>query len=147
MKKEIAASPGSRIMRFHAATHRWEGVQPAEYRKPGEDVARVVRMALAGESGEKMGFEVHYLEIAPGGSTALERHQHEHVVVVLRGHGRVRLGTEVHAIGCGDSLYVAPAEVHQFENDADEPFGFLCVVDAVRDVGVPVIDPAAQSRT
>ena len=40
----------------------------------------------------------------------------------------------VHALGFGDTVYVAPNEVHQFRNTAEsEPFGFLCLVDAERD--------------
>jgi quercetin dioxygenase-like cupin family protein len=55
-------------------------------------------------------------------------------VVVLRGRGQVRLGGQSHEIGFGDTVYVAPREIHQFRNlSADEPFGFLCVVDAQRD--------------
>jgi quercetin dioxygenase-like cupin family protein len=53
---------------------------------------------------------------------------------VLRGRGEVTLGSEVHPLSFGDTVYVAPHEVHQFRNTAaDEPFGFLCIVDAKRD--------------
>jgi quercetin dioxygenase-like cupin family protein len=91
-------------------------------------------MALVGEGGESTRFHVRYFEIAPGGFTSLERHQHEHVVVVLRGRGHVQLGGQVHVVGYGDTVYVAPQESHQFRNaSADEPFGFLCIVDAERD--------------
>jgi quercetin dioxygenase-like cupin family protein len=56
------------------------------------------------------------------------------VVVVLRGRGRVRFGGTEHDLGYGDTVYVAPQEPHQFRNrSADEPFGFLCIVDAQRD--------------
>ena len=41
---------------------------------------------------------------------------------------------QLHEIGCGDAIYVAPHEPHQFRNpSADEPLGFLCIVDAERD--------------
>ena len=54
--------------------------------------------------------------------------------MVLRGRGEVALGGEVHALSFGDTVYVAPHEVHQFRNvSGDEPFGFLCIVDAERD--------------
>jgi len=58
---------------------------------------------------------------------------------VLRGAGAVRLGEAVHPLGCGDTVYVAPHEIHQLRNpSASEPFGFLCLVDAERDQPVPV---------
>jgi ribulose-bisphosphate carboxylase large chain len=99
----------------------------------------VTRALLVGGAGERTAFHVRYFEVAPGGFTTLERHAHEHVVVVLRGRGEVRLGGDVHALDFGDTVYVAPGEVHQFRNpSASEPFGFLCLVDAERDRPVPV---------
>jgi ribulose-bisphosphate carboxylase large chain len=89
---------------------------------------------LVGKAGEGTAFHVRYFEIAPGGFSSLEEHGHEHAVVVLRGRGQVQLGEMVHDLGFGDTVYVAPHEVHQFRNPSpDEPFGFLCMVDAQRD--------------
>ncbi len=136
------AAPGSRVVRF-AGAFRWQGVAAEEYKHPADHWCGVTRMSLAGERGESTAFQVRYFEIAPGGFSSLERHRHEHVVVVLRGRGRARLGAEVHDLGFGDVAYVAPDEVHQLRNaSADEPFGFLCVVDADRDRPVPVRDEA-----
>jgi quercetin dioxygenase-like cupin family protein len=119
---------------------RWEGVPVTEYKSPADHWCGVARMVLAGKGGEQTAFQVRYFEIAPGGFSSLEHHTHEHVVVVLRGRGQVRLGGAVHDLGFGDGVYVAPHEVHQFRNpSATEPFGFLCVVDARRDA--PVREP------
>jgi quercetin dioxygenase-like cupin family protein len=127
------ARRGSRVLRFQPG-YRWQGVDAAEYKDPGEHWCGVTRTVLVGKGGETTGFHVRYFEIAPGGFTSLEEHRHEHAVVVLRGQGQVRLGEGVHALGFGDTVYVAPHEVHQFRNlSATEPFGFLCVVDAQRD--------------
>ena len=60
-------------------------------------------------------------------------------VVVLRGCGQVQLGDTVHDLAFGDTVYVAPNEVHQFRNPSEEPFGFLCIVDAERDRPVILI--------
>ncbi|MFW6124633.1 MAG: alcohol dehydrogenase catalytic domain-containing protein [Pirellulales bacterium] len=84
-------------------------------------------------------FHVRYFEIEPGGSSSREMHQHEHVIVVLRGRGSVALGEEALPISFHDVVYVAPWEVHQFSNPGgEEPFGFLCIVPADRDRPVPV---------
>jgi quercetin dioxygenase-like cupin family protein len=129
---------GSRVVRFQppdtGATFRWQEVPAIEYKPVADTHSGVTRTVLAGASGETTAFQVRYFEVAPGGFTTLERHRHEHVVVVLRGRGEVQLGDEIHALGFGDNVYVAPHEVHQFRNpSATEPFGFLCVVDAERD--------------
>jgi quercetin dioxygenase-like cupin family protein len=134
-----ATAARSRVMRFHAAAgpaepHTWQGVPVVAYKPPADDHCGVNRAVLAGETGEHTAFHVRYFEVAPGGHTTLEHHVHEHVVVVLRGHGEVQLADAVHHLGYGDAVYVAPDEVHQLRNtDASEPFGFLCMVDAQRD--------------
>lgn len=133
-----AAPQGSRVLRFQPG-FRWNGVEAAEYKAPASHWCGIRRTSLVGERGEATAFQVRYFEIEPGGFSSLEQHRHEHVVVVLRGRGEVRLGAAVHELGFGDTVYVAPHEVHQFRNPAGpEPLGFLCVVDAVRDQPVPV---------
>lgn len=98
--------------------------------EPGTWVA-VTRRVLA--SGSSTTFETRYFEVAPGGYTSFERHGHEHVVVVLRGQGRVRLGDDWSEIGPGDVVNVRSHTPHQFVNSGDEPFGIVCVVDRERD--------------
>ncbi len=133
------AVSGSRVMHFQPGAsadvaHSWQGVPVTDYKAPAAHHCGVSRAVLAGETGEQTAFHVRYFEIAPGGNTTLEHHVHEHVVLVFRGRGEVRLGDAVHALGFGDAVYVAPNEVHQLRNTSkEEPFGFLCMVDARRD--------------
>jgi quercetin dioxygenase-like cupin family protein len=54
-------------------------------------------------------------------------------VIVVRGRGRVLLGGESHDLEPLDVVYVSPETVHQFQAGADEPLGFLCIVDRDRD--------------
>jgi quercetin dioxygenase-like cupin family protein len=124
---------GSRVHRFQEG-FRWAGVPVQAYKQSAEHWCGVTRMALLGETGEQTAFQVRYFEIASGGYSSFERHQHEHAVIVLRGQGEVQLGERVQPISYGDLIYVAPNERHQFRNPSQsEPLGFLCVVDAVRD--------------
>jgi quercetin dioxygenase-like cupin family protein len=83
---------------------------------------------------------VRYFEVEPGGFTTWEKHEHEHVVIVQRGRGHAVVGTQAHAVGPGDIVYVSPSDPHQFRCPAKaaEPFGFLCLVNAERDRPVPV---------
>ncbi|MGL4552432.1 MAG: cupin domain-containing protein [Gemmataceae bacterium] len=131
---------GSRVHRLvPGAAHSWTGVPPQEYKAAAAHHCGVTRSVLVGDAGEKTAFHVRYFEVAPGGFTTRERHAHEHVVFALRGVGVAVLGEAEHELRPGDTLYVAPGEVHQLRNPAaDEPFGFLCVVDAVRDRPVAV---------
>jgi ribulose-bisphosphate carboxylase large chain len=126
----------SKIFRFQGAggDFAWSGVPLQDY-KPLDDSWRgVTRRVLVGQTGESPLFHVRYFEIAPGGYTTLERHRHEHAVMVLRGRGQVLIGCETRDVAFGDTVYVAPGDPHQFRNDhGPEPFGFLCVVNAVRD--------------
>ncbi len=42
-----------------------------------------------------MATQLRYFEVAPGGWTTLERHEHVHNVMVIRGKGRCLVGDKV----------------------------------------------------
>jgi quercetin dioxygenase-like cupin family protein len=121
----------------------WKGVELEPYKATTELWKGVTRRELSGKRGESMGFHVRYFEIAPGGYSTLEKHEHEHVVIPIRGSGEVQFGCYVHRVGFGDVVYIAPMDPHQFRTaeDAAEPFGFLCIVNAERDTPVAVDGP------
>lgn len=110
--------------------------------EPGTWVA-VTRRVLGGEGAA---FEARYFELEPAGYTSFERHRHVHLVVVLRGRGRVRLGVEWADIGPGDVVRVSAGQPHQFVNPGEEPFGILCVVDKERDRPI-LLDSDGTPRT
>ena len=122
---------------------RWPQLPVRRYKDRSELHRDVVRRVLLGADAEEaaLAFEVRYFEVAPGGFTTFERHQHPHAVVVLTGRGEVQLGGERHSLAPFDAVYVAPGDSHQFLAAADQPLGFLCVVDRQRDRPVP-LDPA-----
>jgi quercetin dioxygenase-like cupin family protein len=121
----------SKVVR--AAGFRWEGVDVREYRADGALYKDVTRQTLLGEGEADLNFVTRYFEIQPGGYSTLERHRHPHAVVVIRGRGRVALGERTYDVAPFDCVYVAPGAVHQFTASDDEPLGFLCMVDRVRD--------------
>jgi mannose-6-phosphate isomerase-like protein (cupin superfamily) len=47
--------------------------------------------------------------------------RHDLMVVMLRGHGFMRIGEEERALGEGSILYVPRATVHAFRNTSEEP--------------------------
>ena len=122
---------GSRVVRHAAGA--WAGVEVRRYKEAAEHHRGVARHELLGEAAATMGFNVRYFEVDPGGYSSLERHEHGHAVVVLTGHGTVRLGAVTEPIGPMDFVYVAPWETHRFNAADDGPLGFLCVVDRERD--------------
>ena len=123
-----------------ARRFRWGGAAAEEYCDfAGADMIGATRQVLAARSrGAAIGFDVRYFELGPAARTRLETHHHAHVVVVLRGTGRVRLGRRWTELRQFDACYVAPGTVHQLHNHGRRRFGFLCIVDAARDRGVPV---------
>lgn len=129
----------SKVIR-HEGDFSWRGVALEPYKTTTALWKGVTRRELSGKRGESQLFHVRYFEIAPGGYSTLERHGHEHVVIVIRGRGTVQFGAFLYEVGFGDVVYIAPADPHQFRvgDDADEPFGFLCMVNAERDKPEPV---------
>jgi quercetin dioxygenase-like cupin family protein len=114
----------------------WEAVERAGY-VPGERTA-VVRHTLIGDRKESEADpgpsqEVRYFSVPPGHVTRLEKHEHEHFVIVGEGVGHAIVGNEVFEIRTHDVVYTAPWEIHQFVNRGTETFGFFCMVSAVRD--------------
>ena len=124
-----------RIHRQSAAegspTWQWPDAPATEYR--GDDAPGVIRHVLVGPEDGAGDFVVRYFAVPSGGATALDRHPHEHGVVVVHGHGRVLLGDEWHDIREGDSVYIPGDETHRLEASADGPLGFVCVIPS----GIP----------
>ncbi|MCL5045991.1 MAG: cupin domain-containing protein [Actinobacteria bacterium] len=129
----------SRLYAF-SPDFNWEGVKFERYKPEGNDWGGIVRQVVAGHS-EQTAFHLRYFEIAPGGNSSLEKHVHSHVVVGVRGEGKVIVGAECWDLGFLDTIYISPDTPHQLVNVSDKPFGFLCLVDAERDRPRP-LDPA-----
>lgn len=141
---EVPARPGlvgnhSKVIPYLGGGE-WRDVPLEPYKATDAGYRGITRRELCGKRGESPRFHLRYFEIAPGGYSTLEAHQHEHVVVVQRGRGEAQTGCYVYRVGFGDVVYVAPGDPHQFRcpADAEEPFGFLCLVNAERDAPVPV---------
>ncbi|MDQ2680739.1 MAG: cupin domain-containing protein [Candidatus Eremiobacteraeota bacterium] len=121
---------------IRATSDGWDGVAIEGYR-PGAAVGIERHTILGGrkvardESGPSL--ELRYFELQPGAASRLEKHEHEHCVIVKTGIGHAVVGDSVDEIAANDVIYVGPLELHQFLNRGDEPFGFYCIVDAARD--------------
>jgi mannose-6-phosphate isomerase-like protein (cupin superfamily) len=123
----------SKVLKFR--TFVWDSVPVREYKTGDVPYKGVTRQTLLGEAAgeEPFTFLTRYFQIEPGGHSTLERHEHPHAVVVIRGSGRVTLGERTFDIAPFDCVYVSPGVAHQFRATGEEPLGFLCTVDRVRD--------------
>lgn len=118
----------------HQGNFDWSQVPIADYKPTDDSWKGVTRRVFVGETGESTHFHLRYFEVEQGGYTTLEEHDHEHVVFCIRGEGTAIVGCKQLPVAFGDVVYVSPGDPHQFRNDESaEPFGFLCVVNAVRD--------------
>jgi quercetin dioxygenase-like cupin family protein len=100
----------------------------------------VTRHTLASRPAVPAAFELRYFELEPGGYSSLEKHRHIHFVTAVRGSGRALVGERVVDLSPFDAVYVGSLEPHRWVNERDEPFGFLCPVDAERDPPQPLDD-------
>jgi quercetin dioxygenase-like cupin family protein len=128
------ASPPADVIK-HRGSFLWEGISRQTYKDIASHWAGVSRTEIVALAGSKeLPFHVRYFEIAPAGFSTREFHQHEHIVLVVRGEGTVELGSESHSLGVGDVVRVRSGQVHQFlHRGGKEPFGFYCIVAADRD--------------
>jgi quercetin dioxygenase-like cupin family protein len=110
----------------------WDQVPVHAYKQeagvPFKDITR--RLLF---SSPDLGCELRYFEMAPGGYSTLERHEHVHAVLILRGRGHCLVGDQVRAVGENDLVYIPAMTWHQFRATEAEPLGFLCMVNATRD--------------
>jgi quercetin dioxygenase-like cupin family protein len=120
------------MVRKASDAFRWEGIEVHPYKETGTHFKSITRQTLA--PGEfDLPTELRYFEIQPGGHSTLERHDHSHLVIVIRGSGSVLTGETVTEIGLHDIVRIPPQTWHQFQSGQDSPLGFLCIVHEVRD--------------
>nr|BCX00383.1 MAG: cupin [Bacteroidota bacterium] len=109
----------------------WQGIAVQEYKTEGTHFRAITRQTLL-RHREGLACEVRYFEVQPGGYSSLERHQHAHAVIVLRGTGRALVGESIYSLRPFDVLYIPPGCWHQFRAEEDV-LGFLCLVNCHRD--------------
>ena len=111
---------------------RWEGVELMRYKADGtapfKDVTRQVLF-----EDPSVAAQLRYFEVSPGGYSTLERHEHAHAVLILRGCGQVLVGDAVHEVAQNDLVSIPSLAWHQFRPAPGESLGFLCMVNVERD--------------
>lgn len=120
------------LVRKHRGDFHWDQVEVLKYKQDGaapfKDVTRQVLFDATDPPAQ-----LRYFEVAPGGWTTLERHDHVHAVMVIRGRGQCLVGNNAYEIDTHDLVSVPPMTWHQFRAGPGEPLGFLCLVASERD--------------
>ena len=125
---------------------RWDGVEMRPYKEDERALYKAITRQVLFSDPEMAG-ELRYFEVAPGGFSTLERHEHMHAVLILRGSGHCLVGDEVKSLGTRDLVTVPPMAWHQFRATKGEPLGFLCMVNAERDKPqLPTADDLARLK-
>ncbi|MFH1429638.1 MAG: cupin domain-containing protein [Candidatus Margulisiibacteriota bacterium] len=124
--------PVSQLLKFKK-NFRWCGIPVRKYKTEGEHFKNIIRQTLLGKDVPGQSFSIRYFEVQTGGYSSLEKHEHTHVVIIVRGQGRALLGESIINVKPCDYLYIAPDDWHQFQPRGKEPLGFLCIVDKERD--------------
>jgi mannose-6-phosphate isomerase-like protein (cupin superfamily) len=125
---------------------RWREVEVLEYkREHGASFREVTRQVLFDDP--LLSCQLRYFEVAPGGHTTLERHEHAHAVLIEYGRGSCLVGDRVYDVAEHDLVHVPSLTWHQFRAEKNEPLGFLCMVNAVRDrPQLPTVDDLRRLR-
>ena len=111
---------------------RWEDVDLLVYKNEGEaPFCGITRQILHHDSN--LACELRFFDIAEGGYSTLERHEHVHGVMILRGKGECLVGNEVRKVSQNDLVTIPPMTWHQFRANEGQPLGFLCMVNVDRD--------------
>lgn len=142
-EKPTLTRPGR--ITFHSGAFRWSGIEPQAYKfslgdQRGMGWRGIARFTLASPPVIPSKFELRYFEVDPGGYSSLEKHAHVHSILVVRGKGKALVGGQVVELNLFDLLYVPPNTPHRWINESEEPFGFICPVDAQRDPPQAVSD-------
>ena len=106
-------------------------VKPAGTVKP-QKVDRAVKTEiewLVARHDGAPNIEMRRFVIKPGGS--IPRHYHpgiEHEQYVLKGRYKVGIGSKVHEVKAGDSIYIPKGTLHWYQNTGRGNAEFLCIV-------------------
>src|SRR3954452_10337663 len=95
------------------ADFRWEGIEQRPYKEDERALYKTITRQVLFSDPEMAG-GLRYFEVAPGGFSTLERHEHMHGVLILRGSGQCLVGDEVKRLETRDLVTVPPMTWDQF---------------------------------
>jgi len=134
------------MLKKYSGDYQWDNVAVLAYNETGTNFKNITRQVLFDGMGD-IPCQLRYFEVQPGGYSSLERHEHVHLVMILRGTGQVLLGDGIHPFKENDVITIPPKTWHQFQGHEEFPMGFLCLVNVERDkVQLPTDDDLIELR-
>ena len=71
---------------------------------------------------------MRYFQILPGGKIFGHHHPWEHEIFVVRGAGKLRIGSKWYLVDQGTFIFIPPNVEHEYINEGNEPFEFICII-------------------
>ena len=94
----------------------------------GEGIKEATKKVLI---SPKEGWEGHVMRVfklKSGGHTPRHTHAWPHINYIIKGKGTLHLDGEDHEVEAGSFAYVPGGKNHQFMNNSNEEFEFMCIV-------------------
>ena len=104
-------------------------VEEIEMNVKGAHGVRVKYLLHEGVGAKRLQLRLFSIDV--GGYTSLEKHHHEHEVLILQGKALVRGGDTETIVKEGDVIFISSWEEHQFRNMGKEKLKFLCTKETV----------------
>ena len=98
------------------------------------DVAKgVTGRVVIGKADQAENFCMRVFTLAPGGHTPRHSHEWEHEIFVHAGEGQVFKNGTWQDVKAGSVVFVPGHEEHQFQNNGDKDFTFVCLIPSGTD--------------
>ena len=102
-----------------------------------EGVKDIQMRLMVGRSDGAPTFAMRHFTVEPGGHSPRHSHDYEHEVYIIGGSAQLENDGEFTDLKGGDVVFIKPNVLHQFVNNSNEPFQFLCFVPVTFDCGKP----------
>lgn len=116
----------------HMGDFKWDHIPVLAYKEDGTHFKSITRQVLY-QGQEELNTQLRYFEISPDGHSTLERHEHIHSVLIIRGQGQCFVDDTVYDLKQFDVVYIPSLHWHQFRANKEDHLGFLCMVNCDRD--------------
>ncbi len=77
------------------------------------------------------GYVMRVIEVAPQGYTPKHAHSWPHINYIIEGNGILMIDGLDTLVSAGSYAYVPGDKLHQFKNNGDATFKFICIVPEV----------------
>lgn len=121
------------MIRHTSEPFRWQDVAVHPYKEDGGTHFKSITRQTLLNGTDDIPVEFRYFEIGTDGHSTLEKHVHQHAVMVIRGSGQVLVRDTVTPINTFDIVHIPAMTWHQFRATNNEELGFLCIVSNERD--------------